>query len=144
MITVLRAIRDRLKDDAAITAWFAAHFPDKTPRYFLGYKEDRSAKEFPYIAVAPADELIEKWPGHSKPVISIICGVIDPDVVEDESQALVLLDELTALALNAVQAQPLCEEPRLTWTGQARRSLDFGMKHPTYEAVVTLLELEIY
>jgi hypothetical protein len=137
-----RAIRDKLKANEPLAAFFRAHYPETPLQFFLGYKMNRSAAEFPYIAVAPTVATFTRWPKNGSTAVAIIVGINEPAVDEGESRGLIRIDEALPLVLDALSVQPLAENPSVLWLGQARIASDMGVTHPYYEGEVAL-QIEI-
>jgi hypothetical protein len=131
----LTAIRDRLKNDAGITAALTDWYPEATPNYFIGAKLKPTAQEFPYIAVAPMLETRERRkdrPRQQK--ISLMFGVIEHDVTDGVSIGLERVTVLGELIYAALDKQPLCAAPLVEWLSNAQMISDAGVQHPHYEA----------
>jgi hypothetical protein len=134
-----RAIRDRLKADEPLAAFFQEHYPQTPLQFFLGYKVNRSAAEFPYIAVAPTVATFTRWPKNGTTAVAIIVGINEPAVDEGESRGLIRIDEALPLVLAALDGgEPLATRPQVLWLGQARITSDMGITHPYYEGEVSL------
>lgn len=137
-----RAIQARLQGDAALGAFFAKHYPETPLNWFIGYKINRSAADFPYIAVAPTVATFTRWPGNGRTSAAVIVGINEPDIDDGESRGLVRIDEALPLVLNAMAIQPLSTAPSVLWLGESRIASDMGITHPYYEGEVAL-QLEV-
>ena len=133
-----RAIQARLQGNGPLLAFFAEHYPDTPLNWFIGYKTDRSAAEFPYIAIAPTVATFTRWPANGSTAAAVIVGINEPAVDEGESRGLVRIDEALPLVLDALNVQPLSENPKVMWLGGCRIASDMGITHPYYEGEVAL------
>lgn len=55
-LATLTTLRTHLKADAALSAWFAGHYPGITPKHYIGYKKPVNANDYPAICYVPVRE----------------------------------------------------------------------------------------
>jgi hypothetical protein len=131
----LTAVRDRLKSEAALLAYFIEHYPDTPLNFFIGAKLNPGAHEFPYIAVAPMTEEKAAYPSLERvPRLSIMYGVNDDAVDEGVYRGIRRVCEIGELILDALRKQPIgTQTDAVIWDGSAQTRSDAGIQHPYYE-----------
>lgn len=138
MREIWRGVIERFRADSALGDWFSGHYPETPPNFFLGYKLDRPAGDFPYLAVVPSAASYTRWPRPGTAQISVIAGLNEPEEQDGESLGLIRLDELLPLVVEALTLQPVASGVNALWLGEVRITTDLGIAHPYYEGEALL------
>lgn len=138
-LPTLTALRDHLKADASISAWFAARYPGKTVRHFIGYKKPAGANDYPAICYVPVRDR-RRTQGNlrvSNPRVSIVIAIAEKGVTDDVFDGVAQLDAITALIEQSLLDSGFyIEDDEIIVTG------DMGMTHPFYEQELSFVLLK--
>ncbi|MDO8940903.1 MAG: hypothetical protein Q7U98_17245 [Methylicorpusculum sp.] len=126
-------LRDRLKHDAALTAFFNSRY-NVAAKHFIGYRRTQNAADFPSLCYVPVRR--KKAGRHQERTVSVIVGLNESEVTDGvfagvaQSEAVVELIEKALI--------PLQLGADLTVDGAWIVNSDLGQRHPFYETELQL------
>lgn len=144
-VSTLVAVRNRLRADPALLAYFAARYPGCVLSTLIGIRPDNSGEtsipmdRFPYLAVSPMTGDKPAGPHRDRSdQLSIMFGVNDDREQDGVCQGVVAVCEIGELILKALEPQPIGDSPSVVWDGAARMVSDAGIFHPYYEGEIII------
>ncbi len=106
-LVLLRALRDRFRDHADMAAW-ATLSGQAIPRIVVGYRQARTAQDWPFIALVGirGKRRLNKRQQPLGGQVALLAGVRHDDASDDGSGGYALVDSLTETALGILAASP--------------------------------------
>ncbi len=132
-LDALFALRDQIASDAALEAFFVAHY-GKPAKHIVGYKRSPNANDYPFISFVPASSRIKSV--NDNTLASVVIGVNEPHIIDDVMQGHVRLSEAVELLGPTIQRGALGH--RTLVLPDYDVVYDFGERHPFYEIEVQL------
>lgn len=128
-LTSLTALRTYLKANAPLTAWFAANYPGKPVKHFIGYKKPVNAGDYPALCYVPVRSAIGGQP-FDRVTVSIVLSVNEKGVTDDVFDGVQKSDDCSVLIINALRSSgsPFNIEGDIV-----NVTTDLGLTHPFYD-----------
>jgi len=134
---VLALIRDRLKDNALLSDYTQTHY-QKPLKFFIGYKKNPSAHEYPFASCI-STRSIRKKGQLSEIYVSLVLGVNEKEITDDGVfDGVVRLDEMEELIISALTPLRLDLDFSLS-PGDVRSISDLGIQHPYHKRELQML-----
>lgn len=138
-LNTYKAIRDYLKADAPLSAWWSTNYPAKTINHFIGYKKPINANDYPALCYVPVRSQIGEQP-FDRLTVSIVLSINEKGMTNDVLDGVQKSDEAATLIVAALRAptSPFnIDRDIITVT------TDLGLTHPFYDTELqfTLLSL---
>lgn len=128
-LTTLTALRDHLKADPALSAWFDANYPGKTVRHFIGYKKPVSAQDYPALCYVPVRSRVGQE-DFDRLTLSIVISINEKCITNDVFDGVAQSDACAALIVEAL----LGPTSDFNLEGDLITiNTDLGLAHPFYD-----------
>lgn len=138
-LATLTEIRSYLKTHAALSAWFAAHYPDKTVRHFIGYKKPANANDYPAICYVPVRERIGEQP-FDRLSVSLVVSLNEKGMADHVLDGVNHSDQAVQLIVAALRS---CTSPFNIENDVLTVTTDLGINHPYYDTEIQFTVLTL-